>query len=152
MVPSTVDSWLPSYDGDKGFWQQRSKDALAVSITFGTQDGVSHGVLNGLEKSGLGHMDFHHLEALTAKSITTRMGSNLIGGSTAGLVGVETTSLLYGLGPATPDEIKKSVASFAVTGFTLDVAHLSQEKILAKKNSVANSGNTPPESELPKSD
>ena len=120
---------VPSYDPNQGFWQQRAKDSLSVAMTFGTQYGVSHGVLNGLEKSGFGHLNFHSVGDLTVTSAATRLGTNLVGGSAAGFVGAESMSLLYGMGPASPDLIKKSIGSFAITGLALDSVHLGQEKL-----------------------
>jgi hypothetical protein len=124
---------LPVSDPHNDFWQQRSKDLLSVSVTFGSQYGISHGVLNGIEKSGWGQMHFHDESTLTIKSAAFRMGANLLGGSGAGLLGTESMSYLYGMGPANSDMVKNAVASFAVTGLSLDAAHIAEQKLVGHK-------------------
>jgi hypothetical protein len=146
---------MPVADPNKDFWQQRAKDGLSVSVTFGTQCAISHGVLNSIEKSGWGHMHFHEEKSLTLKSAAFHMGANLLGSSSAGLVGVETMNYLYGLGPASPEVVKNGVASFAVTGLFLDFAHVGEQKLVGHKSeskSAENADGHHPESVVTEDD
>jgi hypothetical protein len=118
--------FVPAQDQDH-FWQQRVANSVGVAAVFGTQFAVAHGVLNGLEKTGLGHMHFQPGSELNSKTIGARLGSNLIGGSAAGFVGLETMSGLYGYGPADGNQVKDTVARFAVTGLAIDTFHIGQE-------------------------
>ena len=125
-------SFVPVSEPDNDFWQQRAKNVLAVGLTFGTQNAISHGVLNAVERSGVGHMHFHDETTLTVKSAAWHMGANMIGGATAAVVGAESLSSLYGQGPAKLENLENAAGSFAVTGLALDFAHVGELKLAGR--------------------
>jgi hypothetical protein len=122
---------VPVDDQQGDFWKQRAAYAGAVSMTFGSQYMVAHGLLHAIEVSHVGDLHFDKAAAITLKTGAIRIGTNLIGGSAAGAIGAESESALYTQRPASLHSVEDAVAAFAVAGLTLDSGHIAQEKVIA---------------------
>ena len=137
VAKATVDGaayglvFTPSNDATKGFWEQRAVSAAAGGLTFGTQAGVSRGLMHGLGKIGAPMEDALFMK--TAPGLALRIGSNALGGGAAGFVSAESNSLLSGNGLASGDAVKQSMATFIVTGGALDAFHMAKDSFAARR-------------------
>ena len=122
----------PVAEPENHFFQQRGINGLTTSICFGTQYGISHGLVSGLEKAGIGHAHFDAHAKLDLKTAAGHVASNLAGGIGAGTVGAESYSLLSEHRFADADFVEDAVAKFALTGVTLEAAHLTVNTVLAR--------------------
>jgi hypothetical protein len=114
------------------FWQQRGINTLLAATCFTTQYGISHGVMDGIEKAGIGHMHFAPGSKLDVKTFLTHAGSNVLGGVGAGVVGSEVYSGIATHAPASRDLLEDSVARFALTSFGLDALHSLASNVTAR--------------------
>lgn len=114
----------PSADDDTNFWQQRSINGLTTSLAFGTQFGIAHGAVEGLEKIGVGRAHVHDDPKLDFKTIFGHVGSSLIAGTGTGIVGAESYSLLSNHEFASRESVEDAVAKYAVASVGLETAHL----------------------------
>jgi hypothetical protein len=115
--------FAPADPTQKDFWQQRGMNTMLASLCFTTQYGISHGVMDGIEKTGIGHMHFAPGSKLDAKTFLTHAGANVLGGVGAGIVGSEVYSGIETGAPASRGLLEDSVARFALTSFGLDALH-----------------------------
>ena len=115
--------FAPTDPQQSDFWQQRGLNTMLASICFTSQYGISHGVMDGIEKSGIGHMHFTAGVKLDVKTFLTHAGSNVVGGIGAGVIGSEVYSGIATHAPASRDLLEDSVARFALTSFGLDALH-----------------------------
>ncbi|MDR3613259.1 MAG: hypothetical protein P4L53_06820 [Candidatus Obscuribacterales bacterium] len=122
----------PSADDSSNFWQQRGINGLTTSIAFGTQFGIAHGAVEGLEKIGVGHAHLHNDPKLDVKTIIGHVGSNLIAGTGTGIVGAESYSLLSNHEFASSESVEDTVAKYAVASVGLETVHLGVSQVLHK--------------------
>jgi hypothetical protein len=115
--------FAPADSHQKDFWQQRGMNTMLASLCFTSQYGISHGVMDGIEKTGIGHMHFTAGSKLDAKTFLTHAGANVLGGVGAGVIGSEVYSGIATGAPASRDLLEDSVARFALTSFGLDALH-----------------------------
>jgi hypothetical protein len=115
--------FAPADPHQKNFWSQRAMNTTLASLCFTTQYGISHGVMDGIEKAGIGHMHFTAGSKLDAKTFLTHAGANVLGGVGAGVIGSEVYSGIATGAPASGDLLKDSVARFALTSLGLDALH-----------------------------
>lgn len=122
----------PAADDSTNFWQQRGINGLTTSIAFGTQFGIAHGAVEGLEKIGVGHAHVHDDPKLDFKTIIGHVGSNLIAGAGTGIVGAESYSLLSNHEFASRESVEDAVAKYAVASVGLETVHLGMSHVLHK--------------------
>ena len=122
----------PAADDKHDFWQQRGVNGLTASICFGTQFGVSHGLVAGLEKGGIGHAHFDAQHGFDAKTAVGHVAANVTAGTAAGFVGAESYSLLSSGHTANKEFVQEAMAKFAITGLSLETVHLGASTIVAR--------------------
>jgi hypothetical protein len=124
--------FAPASSDHKDFWKQRGENTFLASLCFTSQYGISHGVMDGIEQIGVGHMHFDGHSRLDTKTFITHAGANVLGGVGAGVIGSEAYSEISTGAPANRELLENSVAKFALTSFGLDLIHSAGVNVSSK--------------------